>query len=61
MARHAAASADQYGCDGCAGTWPYYGREYMGPGGSLQFFGYEAPDWEFIYRPDEFERLAALR
>lgn len=60
MALHAAARPDQYGSDGCAGTWPYYGRQNMArkTEHGLGFFTYEPPDWEFVYLPDEFERLA---
>lgn len=62
MRRHLAARADQYGADGCAGTWPYYGRDKMsGPDAQFPFFGYEAPDWEFVHLPDEFARLEGLR
>lgn len=62
MDLHRAAPADGYGCDGCAGTWPYYGAPNMT--GKTEhdagFFRYEYPDWEFVYLPDEFDRLARL-
>lgn len=63
MALHAAAKATQYGADGCAGTWPYYGFDQMHgkTEHGLGFFLYEAPDWQFIYLPEEFARLAVLR
>lgn len=27
----------------------------------LGFFTYEAPDWQFVYLPDEFDRMATIR
>lgn len=61
MALHETAP-DDYGIDGCAGSWPYYGSRNMAgkTEHGLGFFRYEAPEWEFVYLPDEFDRLAAL-
>lgn len=61
--RHAQAPATSYGLqpDGCAGTWPYYGRKNMaGDDATLPFF---RPDdgHGFVNLPREFDRLAAMR
>lgn len=62
MLRHETARPSQYGTDGCAGSWPYYGEQNMAGKTThgLGFFRYEAPDWKFIYLPDEFARMAGL-
>lgn len=54
---------DSYGWDGCAGSWPYYGSKHMrgATEHGLGFFTYEAPDWQFVYLPDEFDRMATIR
>lgn len=64
MARHMEQSGEEYGLqpEGCAGTWPYYGRRNMaGRQATLQFFRYSSANgWQFENLPDEFDRLAAL-
>lgn len=54
---HAQADEDAYGYDGCAGTWPYYGRAVMTDPAYralwfTNYYGYEK-------MPHEFDRLAA--
>lgn len=62
MAAHAAADGKEYGVEGCAGLWPYYGRHNMTGEGNLKFFTLsDSPDWTMTYLPDEFDRMAALR
>jgi hypothetical protein len=63
MAAHSSADAEDYGADGCAGHWPYYGRRNMeGPDANLKFFRLDpAPSWGQTKLDGEFDRLAALR
>jgi hypothetical protein len=57
--QHNAASADQYGMNGCAGTWPYYGRTSMsGPDAPLPFFS--RVNGKFQNLSDEFNRMEQL-
>lgn len=61
MKAHRDAFANQYGADGCAGTWPYYGILNMTGEGTLQFFSLNPkPDYGFINHPEEFSRLSAI-
>ena len=64
MSAHARAQAGDYGADGCAGSWPYYGEQNMGPSAEhdgLRFFRYsEDNGWEFDYLPDEFDRMRVI-
>lgn len=54
---HANADENQYGVDGCAGNWPYYGAKVMeDPEMSLHFF-----DGDSNKMPDEFNRLRLER
>lgn len=57
---HANATGEEYGVEGCAATWPYYGRECMADGtpSTLKFFHANKSGMEPI--PGEFERLAAI-
>lgn len=62
MAFHAAAEADEYGADGCAGQWPYYGRRNMTGEGALPFFTQARADlgWTLAVETDEFDRMNAI-
>lgn len=54
---HGEASAEDYGADGCAATWPYYGRESMsGPDATLPFYLMSGQ-----HLTNEFERLEGER
>lgn len=59
---HDEADPNQYGVNGCAGTWPYYGRDAMASGrGSLKFFHYSAENgWQFQEDANEFVRLEEI-
>lgn len=58
MAEHMAASPDRYGMRGCAGTYPYYGREAMtGNKTSLGFFTMPPGTFGQVPLPNEFDRL----
>ena len=59
VAAHRSASPEDYGADGCAGTWPYYGRACMTGDGGLKFF--RNAGIGFVDMPEEFDRLDALR
>jgi hypothetical protein len=60
LLQHDTASADQYGVDACAGTWPYYGRTSMsGPDAPLSFFSLIDGRREHPL-PDEFDRMKRL-
>lgn len=57
MQAHWNATADQYGANGCAATWPYYGSKNMaGENPSLPFF--VDTDKGFKNVPEEFTRMA---
>lgn len=57
MAVHAAANVDQYGADGCAGTYPYYGYNNMSEMRGLRFFTMTPGGFQDL--PHEFDRLLA--
>lgn len=56
---HREASEDQYGADGCAGMWPYYGRKSMVTEESLPFWRW-GEDNRVISLPNEFEKMKAI-
>jgi hypothetical protein len=54
-----------YGFNGCAGAWPYYGRDKMsGESAALPFFLYyknEKGEWVHENLPDEFHKIERYR
>jgi hypothetical protein len=59
-ALHDSAGPNDRHPDGCVGTWPYYGRGTMSPGGEHEMYFWRYGDNKHIDMPEEFERLAAL-
>lgn len=56
---HMEATEDQYGADGCAGLWPYYGRKSMVTEASLPFWKFDDNN-HVVVLTEEFDKMKAL-